>query len=257
MERPSDLTGGGFGRRRAALTGTPPPARRAGAAPTPVSGGDDARQRLAPLRLTGYGFGGLLGVLCIEAMLSGTSLITPIDETFRNVMRGIGLIVGVLLALFTVARPAEPMGALKKLAILLFLPIMAGFVGDQAAWRVADWHAFGLSAAEYHPTSYPITYASHGRRGRRDSFEIDPFDVKGGTDIAVPAAQFDAVWPHHGDYCITVMARRSASGAVEILNDGVFTLREPEPAVLTPCPAAKAGAGGDRGSPWDKKELRP
>jgi xanthosine utilization system XapX-like protein len=257
MERRGDLTGGGFGRRRASLTDAPSPPRSANASPAHVFAADDTGRRIAPLRLAGYGFGGLLGMLCIEAMLSNTSLITPIDETLRNVMRGIGLIVGVLLALFTVARPAEPMGALKKFAILLFLPVMTGFVGDQAAWRIADWHAFGLSSAEYHPTSYPITYASHGRRGRRDSFEIDPFDVKSGTDIAVPAAQFEAIWPHHGDYCITVMARRSASGAVEILNDGVFTLREPEPAVLTPCPAAKAGVAGDRGSPWDKKEFRP
>jgi hypothetical protein len=35
------------------------------------------------------------------------------------------------------------------------------------------------------------------------------------------------------------MQRRSASGAIEILNDGVFNLSPPTPGVLTECAGAK------------------
>ena len=71
----------------------------------------------------------------------------------------------------------------------------------------------------------------------RDAFEIDPFDV-GGTKIAVPSTQYYAMRANAEDYCIAVMQRRSPSGAIEILNDGVFNFNSPAPAVLTPCPEA-------------------
>jgi hypothetical protein len=35
------------------------------------------------------------------------------------------------------------------------------------------------------------------------------------------------------------MQRRSASGAIEILNDGVYNLGSPAPAILSQCPEAK------------------
>lgn len=177
-------------------------------------------------------------LLCVETMLSGTSLITPINPLFVNIMWVVGFVLGIPLAALTVLRPHKPMGVPKMLFIFLFLPFLSAFAADGAAWRIADWTEFAFSNAQFEPATYPIKYASHGRKGRRDSFEIDPFDLKNGTDIAVPSAQFDAIWPNHDDYCITVMQRRSASGAIEILNDGVFTLNEPAPAVLTRCPGA-------------------
>jgi hypothetical protein len=153
-------------------------------------------------------------------------------------MWAIGITLGIPLAALVVLKPHEPMGAARTVTILLFLPILTGFAANMAAWRIADWIEFGFSSQEFTPASYPIKYASRGRKGQRDSFEIDPFNLKSSTDIAVPSAQLDAIWPNQSDYCITVMQRRSASGAVQILNDGVFTLNEPKPAVLTPCRGA-------------------
>jgi hypothetical protein len=174
-------------------------------------------------------------LICLEAMLSGTSLITPINPLFAKIMWGAGFVLGIPLAAMVVLNPHRPMGAVKTLVILLFLPFLSAFAADSAAWRIADWVEFPASSEKFSPATYPIKYASHGRKGRRDSFEIDPFNLKSTTDIAVPSAQLDSIWPNHSDYCITVMQRRSASGAIEILNDGLFTMREPAPAVLTHC----------------------
>ena len=250
MASRDNMTGGGFGKRRSALMGTPTTAPATDRALAYEQ--DEPAGRISMLRLAAILFGGLLVLLCIEALFSGTSLITPINTTFLNAMRGVGLVLGIPLALFVITRPHEPMGLAKKILILLFLPVLTGFTGGEAAWRISDWIEFGFSSAAYEPAVYPIQYASHGRKGRRDSFEIDPYDAGESTDIAVPSAQFDAIWPHHSDYCITVMQRKSASGAIEILNDGVFMLREPAPAVLTPCGDGNS-ASRDHASPWDKK----
>lgn len=247
-----NLAGGGFGRRRGALTGAPPVLPATGSKPSHAFEDDEPADRMAVLRPVPIVLGGLLALLCVEALLSGTSLITPINGTFLNAMRLIGFILGVPFALFVIARPHVPMGIAKKILILLFLPVLTGFAGGEAAWRISDWTEFAFSTAAFEPASYPIQYANHGRKGRRDSLEIDPFDAGEKTDIAVPSAQFDAIWPNYDGYCITVMQRKSASGAIEILNDGVFTLREPAPAVLTRC-GGGGSASGDASSPWDKK----
>lgn len=256
MDTRDNLTGGGFGRRRSALMGAPSGRPEPDAQPGYAFDADEPADRMSALRLAGIIVGALLALLCIEALFSGTSLITPINGTFLNAMRLIGFVLGIPLAILTITRPHEPMGIAKKILILLFLPVLTGFAGGEVAWRISDWTEFGFSSAAYEPAAYPIQYASHGRKGRRDSFEIDPFDAGEGTDIAVPSAQFDAIWPNQSDYCITVMQRKSASGAIEIVNDGVFTLREPAPAVLTPC-GESGSASSDTSSPWDKKELRP
>lgn len=252
MDSRDNLAGGGFGRRRSNLVGVPagsPAPERVASYAFEV---DEPADRIAPLRLAAILFGALLAILCIEALFSSTSLITPINSTFLNAMRLVGFALGIPLAILTITRPHEPMGIAKKILIVLFLPFLTGFAGGEAAWRISDWTEFGFSSAAYEPATYPIQYASHGRKGRRDSFEIDPYDAGESTDIAVPSAQFDAIWPRYDGYCITVMQRKSASGAIEIVNDGVFTLREPAPAVLTQCEGG-GSASGDTSSPWDKK----
>lgn len=253
MDSRDNLTGGGFGRRRSALMGASAGEPVTERAPPYAFEADEPANRISALRLAAIIMGGLLALLCIEALFSGTSLITPINGTFLNAMRLIGFVLGIPFALFVITRPHEPMGIAKKILIVLFLPFLTGFTGGEAAWRISDWTEFGFSSAAWEPASYPIKYASHGRKGRRDSFEIDPYQAGESTDIAVPSAQFDAIWPNHSDYCITVMQRKAASGAIEIVNDGVFTLREPAPAVLTPCGGGGGAASGDTSSPWDKK----
>jgi len=181
----------------------------------------------------------LLALIGLDALLSGTSLITPISPVLINVMRGVGLALGVPLAVLVVCSPNVPMSMLRKALVLLFLPLLTAFAGGEAAYRIADWIEFPFSSAAFVPASYPITHASPGRRGRRDSVEIDPFNLRDGTQIAVPRDQFESVWVNASDYCITVMQRRSASGAIEIINDGVFNLSPPARAILTACPEAK------------------
>lgn len=255
MNRDGNLGGGGFGRRRSALMDVPTDTRATRGASFAATEREEEASRLTPVRLAIWLFGGIIMLLCLEGFLSSTSLITPINPLFLNIMRGIGFVLGIFLGLFTVIRPQQPMGLFKKLLVLIFTPFLMGFVGGEVAWRVSDWIEFGFSPTAFEPASYPIKYASHGRKGRRDSFEIDPFDAGESTDIAVPSDQFDAIWPNYDGYCITVMQRRSASGAIEIRNNGVFTLYEPAPAVLTRCGAS---SGPDSaGSPWDKKEPQP
>jgi hypothetical protein len=136
--------------------------------------------------------------------------------------------------------PHEPIGLVKKILIVLFLPVMCWFSGMMLAWRVADWAEFGLSSAPFVEARYPVTFQSPSTRlYERDSFEINPFKV-GGLDIPVPSDQFDAAFPHGSDICITVMQRKSPSGAIEVRTDGVLNLSDPEPVKLSTCPEALA-----------------
>jgi hypothetical protein len=239
MDTGRNAPGGGFGRRRTLLGEAPPRAAREPSKPFKARTSQSTKKRLDPVRLALLVFLGVGALLGLEAIFSNTSLITPINSTFLNIMRGIGLVIGLLLGLAVVADPDVRMGIGKKIIMILFTPIFVGFGANEAAWRIADWVDFGFSSAPFTAAQYPIKFAGFGRKGRRDSFEIDPFYLKEGTSIAVPAAQFEAIWRDYDEYCITVMQRRSASGAIEILNDGEYTLSEPAPARLTRCPEAQ------------------
>ena len=241
MDNGRNVTGGGFGRRRSQRLEVPPiaaprqpPGRRV------ARPGGSPRKRLTPAMVAGLILSSLLALICLEAMLSGTSLITPIDARLVNIMRGIGFVLGIPLAVLIILNPHEPIGPGKMLLVILGVPVMTGFMGDRVAWRIADWAEFGFSSAPFTPVRYPIIYGGFGDNGERDSVQIDPFNTRNSTSIALPSAQFSALWPRQSDYCIQVMQRRSASGAVEILTDGKFTLQEPAPATLTLCPEEQA-----------------
>ena len=238
METGRNAPGGGFGRRRL-LVDTPSRAPREPSKPFKARASPSPEARADPVRLALFAFLGVSTLFGLEALFSNTSLITPIDSTFLNIMRGIGLVLGLVLGLVTVAAPHVEMGIAKKIITVLFMPVLVGFAANEAAWRIADWVDFGFSSAPFTPAQYPITFISIGRKGAHDSFEIDPFDLKEATHIAVPTAQFESVGADFDDYCIGVMQRRSTSGAIEILNDGEFTLSEPPPATLTRCPEAQ------------------
>jgi hypothetical protein len=235
-----NLAGGGFGRRGGQLMQAPPSAVRA----APAVANEDFGTASSGARLSGIQLAGvfcltLVALVCVDALLSNTSLITPISSTFVNVMRGVGLAFGIPVALLVAFSPAIPLSIFRKGMALVCVPLLTAFAGGEAAYRIADWIEFPFSSAPFAPASYPITHASLGRKGRRDSVEIDPFDLGDGTSIALPRDQFETVWRDANAYCITVMQRRSASGAIEIRNDGVYNLSPPAPAVLTPCAGAK------------------
>lgn len=239
MDPRHNFGGGGFGRRGGQLMQAPASAPRA--APPQARAPREkapAGERPSLLRLASYVFLGLLGLISLEALLSDTTLISPINPAFLNIMRVAGFAFGLPLSLKIVFNPNRPIGILRKILVLLFLPLGTGYAGNEAAWRIYDWKEFAFSNIAFSPASYPIMGFSRGRKGARDAFEIDPFDLRDGTKIAVPSAQYDAMWLSAENYCIAVMQRRSPSGAVEILNDGVFNFNSPAPAVLTPCPEA-------------------
>lgn len=222
---------GGFGRRSDSLSGID----RAQMSQSPEQGWRPSwRQVLSALAAI------VLGAIIADGLLSGTSLITPVNETFLYVMGLAGFVLGIPLAIATVLKPHKPMGLGMKILIVLFLPAMTWFSGMMLAWRIADWKEFAFSSEPFVEARYPVTYQSPSTRFYKyDAFEIDPFDT-GGTDIPVPSDQFDAVFPHGSDMCITVLQRQSPSGAIEIRTDGVLNLSPPAPVKLTPCPEALA-----------------
>ena len=235
MERQPGFGGGGFGRRGGQLMQAPASMRAA--QPNAAREKAPPGERPSALKLASYVFLALLGLICLEALLSDTSLITPINPAFLNIMRAGGFAFGLPLAIKTAFNPERELGVFRKVLVLIFVPLGTGWGGGEAAWRIYDWKEFAFSNVAFSQASYPIAHVSRGRKGARDAFEIDPFNV-GGTKIAVPSDQFQGVSLNAENYCMAVMERRSASGAVEILNDGVFNLRNPAPAVLTPCPEA-------------------
>lgn len=232
--------GGGFGRRGA----HPMQAATHASALAPRQSGvgrhdSPSVERPSALKVTALFFATLVGLICLEAMLSGTTLITPVSPLLLEITSALGFVLGFALAVLVAFNPERPLGMGRKALVLLVLPFLTAFAGDQAGWRIADRLEFTFSSAAFTPASYPVTFASRGRKGRYDSVEIDPFGLKDSTNIAIPREQYEAIWRDASDYCVTVMQRRSAAGAIEIINDGVFNLNAPAPATLTPCPEAR------------------
>lgn len=176
----------------------------------------------------------VFGLFWLEALFANTSLITPIDHTFLLSMRGLGALVGLALGVVIFITDAT-MNTFRKVLVALSLPFFIGFVFDGVAWRIADWWEFGLSTARFESAQYPVLRSHHGRKGAQDTLEIDPFHTGEAADIPIPAAQYDSLRTTASDYCVTVLQRKSASGAIEIRTDGAFTFMPPEPAVLSAC----------------------
>jgi hypothetical protein len=173
-------------------------------------------------------------LLWLETLFAGTALITPINKTLLYIMCGVGFVAGLPLSIVVGLSKKNDIGWFKRGLIILAGPFLIAFAFGGLAWRASDWWEFGLSSQPFAEAAYPVTHMSHGRKGRRSSFEIDPFKV-GGTEIPVPWAQYQDTWLHSTDYCITVLQRRSASGAIEIKTNGEYTWNEPEPVKLSVC----------------------
>lgn len=91
--------------------------------------------------------GGVLFGLVTLAAMHRTVLIQPIDPNFHALMIGLGVFVGVLLAVFTAAgRLAGIGGRQSALTAVTIVPLMiiamCGFAGSYAAERVVEWRAF-------------------------------------------------------------------------------------------------------------------
>ena len=196
-----------------------------------------AKGARSALKLASLVFLALLGLIGIEALLSDTSLITPINPVLLNVMRGAGFVLGIPMAVLSAFNPERQTGIVRKIILLFLIPVGTGFAGGEAAWRIADWNEFAFSNQAFVAASYPITHADRGRKGRRDSSSRS-VRRQGWRPYRRPPRAVRDNLGRPRSYCINVLQRRSASGAIEIINDGVFNLRAPAPATLTSCPEA-------------------
>ncbi|MFM6931978.1 MAG: hypothetical protein ACKOUT_07025, partial [Novosphingobium sp.] len=217
---------------------------------TPSSEGD----RVGALKIAGILFIAFLFLAWLEALLSGTSLITPISGTLLWSMRGIGLVVGIGAAAVVVFGVGDG-SLLRRGATLLFLPFIIAFGFGEIAYRISDWTEFGFSSQPFEQAQYPIESIHHGRKGARNSIQIDPFDTGDSTDIPVTSDQYRALLKTSADSCVTVMQRKSASGAIEIQTNGRYVLREPEEVPVGPCgfaPTVTKAVPGGSANPWSK-----
>ncbi len=186
-----------------------------------------------------------LGVL--EAMLSNTALITPISNSFLWTMRLIGVAVGLVAGV--VVASTSDFAIWRKLALILFSPLLVGFLFDGIGWRMADWRAFGFSSQPFAPASYPIENVSRGRKGRTSTVSIDPFATGESTRIPISREQYSGLRADIDGLCVTVQQRRSPAGEIEILTDGQFTLSTPDPVEITPC-GGSVRAQTNSANPW-------
>ena len=176
-----------------------------------------------------------IGLAAGEALFSGTSLLTPINHQMLWGMRGLGAIAGVLLWIAMVSSERyERKGLLRDIMIALFMPLMIGFIFDSIAWRIADWYHFAGSKAAWEEVQYPIKSLHHGRKGARNTIEIDPFNTGESADIPVSSDQYYDLRSAPSSACVTVLQRRNAAGAIEIVTDGRYVMNTPKPVVISP-----------------------
>ena len=178
---------------------------------------------------------GPIGLAWGEALFSSTALITPINHQMLWAMRGLGAIAGVLLwAAMVTHERYERNNILREILIALVAPVMVGFIFDSIAWRVADWYHFAGSKAAWEEVQYPIKSLHHGRKGARNTIEIDPFNTGESADIPVSSDQYYDLRSAPSTACVTVLQRRNAAGAIEIVTDGRYVLSTPKPVVISP-----------------------
>jgi len=248
MQRPQ------FGQRGITVNGEPvnvaASVARAMSQATPSSEGEQVG---AP-KIVGILFIAFIFLAWLEALLSGTSLITPISQTLLWSLRGIGFVIGIGAAVVMVFGIADG-SLLRRGARLLFLPFMFAWGFGEIAYRISDWTEFGFSSQRFEQAQYPIDSISHGRRGARSTIKIDPFDTGDRTDIPVRTDQYQDLAKTSADSCVTVMQRKSASGAIEVQTNGRYVGSEPVEVPMSRCGFAAARtepapSGSD--NPWSK-----
>lgn len=248
MQRPQ------FGQRGITVNGEPvnvaASVARSVAQPTQRSDSEP----VGALKIVGILFITFIFLAWLEALLSGTSLITPINQTLLWSMRGFGLIVGIVVTLLTVLAMSD-VSLIRRGLTLLFCPLLIAFGFGEIAYRVSDWTEFGFSSQPFEPAQYPIESTSHGRKGARSTIRIDPFDTGDSTDIPIRYEQYRELMGASSETCVTVMQRKNASGAIEIQTNGRYVLSEPAEAQVSRCgfsSSSTKAAAGNSDNPWSK-----
>lgn len=248
MQRPQ------FGQRGITVNGEPVNVAASVARSVSQSMPSTQSERVGALKIAGILFIAVIFLAWFEALLSGTSLITPISPALLWSLRGVGFVLGIGAAVVVVFGVGDG-SLLRRGATLLFLPFMFAWGFGEIAYRISDWTEFGFSSQPFEQAQYPIDSISHGRRGARSTIKIDPFDTGDKTDIPVTTDQYHDLVKTSADSCVTVMQRKSASGAIEIQTNGRYVLSEPVEVPVSRCGFAAARAepapsGSD--NPWSK-----
>lgn len=127
--------------------------------------------------------------------------------------------------------------------MVVAVPLFGIALFHNYAWRIENYRQFAFSSAPYETAYYPIKGVDFGRKGRRNELTIDPYKV-GDVDIGISKQQYEMLWPAYvksrSNLCVAVLQRRSSSGAIQILNDGVFTVIEPASREIRDCPPEAA-----------------
>ncbi|MFM5950560.1 MAG: hypothetical protein ACKOPM_15260 [Novosphingobium sp.] len=181
-----------------------------------------------------------LAAVLVEPLVVRSALITPLNGFIIWPMRVLGLIAGIGFA-FATFHPEQTgwKQQLNKVAKLLVFCGLGLASFDALTWRTARWIEFGYSTAGFAPQTYPLTTTSDGRLIHKGRVRIDPFDTGQPLVIYLPPDQLDTwQWPPN-KLCITVMQRRSPSGAIEVQTEPWRPFGSPAAKAIKPCLAAE------------------
>ena len=248
MQRPQ------FGQRGITVNGEPVNVAASVARSVSQSASSAQGERVGAVKIAGILFIAVIFLAWFEALFSGTSLITPISPALLWSLRGVGFVLGIGAAVVVVFGVGDS-SLFQRGATLLFLPFMVAWGFGEIAYRISDWTEFGFSSQPFEQAQYPIESIRHGRRGARSTIQIDPFGTGDNTDIPVPSDQYHDLVKTSADSCVTVMQRRSVSGAIEIQTNGRYVLSAPAEVPVARCgfaPASAEPAPSDSGNPWSK-----
>lgn len=247
MQRPQ------FGQRGAMINGEPVN-QAASARRTARPTSSDVDEPVNWLKIIGIVFVVFMLLAWLEALLAGTALITPISQTLLWSMRSFGLVVGLVVTVLTVLTMTDA-SLLRRGLTVLVCPLLIAFAFGEIAYRITDWTEFGFSSQQFESAQYPIESISSGRKGARNTIRIDPFDTGDSTNIPVTKEQYHELREASANSCVTVMQRKSASGAIEIVTNGRFMLNTPEPVPVSICglsPVAPTATTNSASNPWSK-----
>jgi hypothetical protein len=194
----------------------------------------------SPVSLTGWAIRSLCALGCliiVEALFSGTALITPITQTLVYGLWAAGLLVGLAASVCIVRLDSKTFGSYHKMIMIIYALGVFWACSDGFAWRITDRLAFGFfHQAPFTSAIYPVTDSNKPWKGARANVEINPFGLRLGVPIPIPQSQYKEIQADYAGLCVKVLQRRSAMGAIHIRTNGRYTAFEPKPVELSVCP---------------------
>lgn len=181
--------------------------------------------------------GGVLAVILIEPLVVRAELITPISGYALWPMRAFGLMTGLALVISTPRDGrVDWKGRLRGAVSLVVGCAVGAALADALTWRAARFLEFGLSDQPFVAATYPLTAGWDGRLVGKGQIRIDPFGTGQPLVIRIAPGQLGYGLAPQLPLCITVMQRRSASGAIEVQTEPWRPFETPSVKKIQPCP---------------------